>query len=317
MRTTLLSILIYFTVLSGNGQYGINQVGITGTIEAGIKAITDITSLGSLAYDLAVDKDVRTETYKQLKGVKDEIADDPASFLPILGEIVLTVTTGNTTGDMQAIFDENADSGKRLHLSTRGTGNAIVTAMSGAALVKNLPEIGDKLTDWVKVVKKSRSEIRKVLTTDPGKAYLKKYFDKFVNQGSFEEWFDNVRNFKLGRDLNFEVHHIFPVNILENNQELQRILNKFNFDFNGMDNAIPLQKKSVKFDVNGHANHPDYDRAIQEQVDNIMESSLSDESKFNSIKNLIEKTKNKLETDVLLGNKDVNNIFLDLWNIIK
>jgi hypothetical protein len=283
---------------------------LTGGFEVIAQKVTDITSLGSLVYDLAVDKDVRTETYRQLKGIKDEIADDPASFLPIFGEIVLTVTTGNTTEDIQAIFDENADSGKRSHLATRGTGNAIVTVMSGAALIKDLPEIGDKLTDWVKIISKSRREIRKILTTAEGMEYLRKYFSSKVNVGSFEEWFDKVKNFELDRDLNFEVRHIFPVNILENNQELQRILNKFNFDFNGVDNAIPLQKKSLKFDRTGHANHPQYDRLMEQKINNILLEVVDGNDAFEKIKELIGNTKKKLETDVLLGDKNVNSIIL-------
>jgi hypothetical protein len=281
----------------------------TGSFEVIAQKVTDLTSLGCMAYDVAFDKQVRSEIYKQFTGIKDQIAEDPGSFLPVMGEILLTVSTNNTSDDWKTVWDEKADAGKRSHLVTRGTGNAIITVMSGAALVKNLPEIGDKLTDWVKVVKKSRNEIRKVITTDTGKAYLKKYFDKFVNQGSFEEWFDNARNFKLGKDLNFEVHHIFPVNVVESNQELQRILNKFGFDLNGMDNAIPLQKKSLKFDVNGHANHPQYDDFMRNEINEILnEKSLTDLQKYEKIQDLVAETKSKLETDVLLGNKDVNDI---------
>jgi hypothetical protein len=118
-----------------------------------------------------------------------------------------------------------------------------------------------------------------------------------------------VKDFKLGRDLNFEVHHIFPVNILENNHELQRILNKFGFDFNGMDNAIPLQKRSLKYDVTGHSNHPQYDDFMKKEINKILrENSLTDLQKFDEIKGLVNDMKNKLETEVLLGNKNVNDI---------
>lgn len=42
----------------------------------------------------------------------------------------------------------------------------------------------------------------------------------------------------------------------------------------------------------------------------ITESSLNDENKFEAIKKIIENTKNKLDTEVLLGNKDVNDIII-------
>jgi hypothetical protein len=282
---------------------------VTGSFEVIAQKVTDLTSLGTLVYDVAVDKQVRSEICKQFIGIKNQIEEDPGTFFPVMGEILLTVTTNNTSSDWQTIWDEKADTGKRSHLVTRGTGSAIVTVMSGAALVKNLPEIGDKLTDWVKKTAKSRGEIRKVLTTDAGQVYLKKYFDKVVKQGSFEEWFNKAKEFKLGKNLNFEVHHIFPVNVLENNQELQRILNKFGFDFNGVDNAIPLQKKSLKWDQAGHANHPQYDIFIGNEIDKILtRGDLTDLEKFEEIKKLIGKTKNKLETDVLLGNKNMNDI---------
>ena len=36
------------------------------------------------------------------------------------------------------------------------------------------------------------------------------------------------------------------------------------FDFNGLDNGIPLQKKRLKYEITGHAKHPDYDKALEE-----------------------------------------------------
>src|SRR5690606_17406837 len=37
-----------------------------------------------------------------------------------------------------------------------------------------------------------RSSIRKVLDADAGKAYAKKYFDKVVKNGNFEDWYENT-----------------------------------------------------------------------------------------------------------------------------
>lgn len=76
-----------------------------------------------------------------------------------------------------------------------------------------------------------------------------------------------------------------------------------------MDNAIPLQKKRLKYEISGHANHPDYDKAIIDKIKNITNSKiLKNEEKLDAIQNIIDKTKIKLEKEVLLGNKDVNDI---------
>ncbi|MFK8296568.1 AHH domain-containing protein [Capnocytophaga canimorsus] len=120
--------------------------------------------------------------------------------------------------------------------------------------------------------------------------------------------------YDLGEPLNFEVHHIIPINVLEKNKALQDLFlwaeqNGKKFDFNGLDNGIPLQKKRLKYGVNGHAKHPDYDKVITEKVNTILKNeSFSEVRKFKEIEMLIKKGKEKLETNVLLGTKDVNEI---------
>lgn len=85
--------------------------------------------------------------------------------------------------------------------------------------------------------------------------------------------------------------------------------NDKHFDFNSIDNGIPLQKKKAAIDLNGHTNHPQYDNAMTNKLDNILNDPLlNDSEKFDEIKSLISTTKNKLEQDVLLGTKDVNQI---------
>lgn len=81
------------------------------------------------------------------------------------------------------------------------------------------------------------------------------------------------------------------------------------FEFNGLDNAIPLQKKKANIGLNGHTNHPSYDRAIEQKIDEICsDPNLDNLGKFEEIQDLINDTKIKLENEVLLGNKDVNQI---------
>lgn len=80
------------------------------------------------------------------------------------------------------------------------------------------------------------------------------------------------------------------------------------FDFNSIDNWIPLQKKKAAIDLNGHTNHPAYDREIGKKINDILEKAPNQEKAFERIQNLITDTKNKLENEVLLGSKDVNQI---------
>lgn len=115
--------------------------------------VTDITSLGVLAYDIATDEQVRTGLKTQFKEIKTQIGENPKEFIPILGDVILTVTTGNTPEDWNKSLN-SSDSGERSHLGTRGVGNAIATVVAGSAIIKDLPEIADKLGDAVKKVKK-------------------------------------------------------------------------------------------------------------------------------------------------------------------
>ncbi len=136
-----------------------------------------------------------------------------------------------------------------------------------------------------------------------------------VKKGDFETWYNNVfKKYDLGEPLNFEVHHIIPISVLEKNKALQELLlwaekNGKKFDFNGLDNAIPLQKKRLKYEISGHANHPDYDINLDEKITIIINNANGNNMlAFDRIKKLIQKSKDKLEKEVLLGNKDVNDI---------
>ena len=135
-----------------------------------------------------------------------------------------------------------------------------------------------------------------------------------VKKGDFETWYNNVfKKYDLGEPLNFEVHHIIPISVLEKNKALQELLlwaekNGKKFDFNGLDNAIPLQKKRLKYEISGHANHPDYDNAIDKKITEIILSSSTQKKAFEEIQELIQKSKDILEKEVLLGTKDVNQI---------
>jgi len=168
--------------------------------------------------------------------------------------------------------------------------------------------------DLYKKIEYYRATVRDVLDTEEARAYALKYFNKNIKDETFEEWWTYAKKYNLADDLNFEVHHIIHIKVLEKNPKLKELLfwaenNGKKFEFNGLDNAIPIQKKKAKIELNGHTNHPAYDKAIQQKLDEILENeTYSELRKFNEVQKLINSTKQKLETDVLLGSKDVNQI---------
>ena len=160
--------------------------------------------------------------------------------------------------------------------------------------------------------------IENILDLAETKDYARKYFDTVVKEGDFDDWFkNNFSKYEKGT-LNFEAHHIIPIDVLKTNPDLQQLLfdlkkadPNFSFDFNGIDNGMMLQKKSLKLDVNGHASHKKYSDAIDVKITEIITSKRNlnkPEKAFEEIQELIKKSKNRLEKEVLLGNKDVNDI---------
>ncbi len=141
-------------VYLSNSKATIHAPGVvTGSVEVAAQKVTDLTSLGKLVYDVATDKQTRADIANQFQNIKDQIGDNPKEFFPILGEVILTVGTGNSSEEWEKA-QKSKDNGEKSHLATRGVGNAVITLISGVAIVKELPEIADKLGDAIKKVKK-------------------------------------------------------------------------------------------------------------------------------------------------------------------
>ena len=126
---------------------------VTGSIEVAAQKVTDITSLAVLSYDIVTDESVRSSLYQQFQSIKDRVGEDPEEFFTILGSVVLTVTTGNTEEEWEKAY-KSKDNGERSHLTTRGVGNSIISAMSANFIIKDLPEVANKLGESLKKVKK-------------------------------------------------------------------------------------------------------------------------------------------------------------------
>ena len=141
-------------VYLSNSKAAIHAPGVvTGSVEVAAQKVTDLTSLGKLVYDVATDKQTRADIANQFQNIKDQIGDNPKEFFPILGEVILTVGTGNSSEEWEKA-QKSKDNGEKSHLATRGVGNTVITLISGVAIVKELPEIADKLGDAIKKAKK-------------------------------------------------------------------------------------------------------------------------------------------------------------------
>ena len=132
---------------------------VTGATEVVVQKVTDLTSLGVLAWDIAVDEQVRKDLWQQFLDIKEQIGENPKQFFPILGNVLVSVATGNSVEEWLSIGNKEADLGKKSHLLTRGTGNAVVVAIGGGAIIKELPEVTQELSKAIKKTKKVLKEI--------------------------------------------------------------------------------------------------------------------------------------------------------------
>ncbi|QWX83309.1 AHH domain-containing protein [Cellulophaga sp. HaHaR_3_176] len=315
---------------------------VTGGVEVVAQKVTDLTSLCVQVTDLALNEKAREEMYNQFYQIKTQIGEDPSTFFPILVDVTIAATTGNSTEEWKETLNKETDIGRRNHKVTFGTGNAVVTVMAGAAIVKDLPEIieklGEKIDDILKIgnkvfksadefaeaIYKARNTIRKKIidlseTKDLAKDFFEhmKKTDISLKDMSFEDWFkDTFKKYDLkGELVNFEAHHVIPADVLKNNPDLKELLFElrktdpdFDFDFNSIDNGIMIQKKSLKLENNGHTSHKQYNDAISDKITDIISNANNPQRALDEIKDLITSTKETLKKEVLLGNKDVNDI---------
>jgi len=219
----------------------------------------------------------------------------------VIGEIELTLEDG-TKEKAQILLNE--DEAKLKNAADEvDDGNGV------GSTYKNADE-------YVAAMEKVRPNIRKnIIDLPESRAFAKDYAQKIgIADADFDSWFENTFKKYEGQTLNFEAHHIFPIDVLKTNKELKELLywaekNGKTFDFNGIDNGMMLQKKSIGLDVTGHTNHPQYNDAISEKITNVINGFHNDnEAAFNAIIDLVNDTKSELKTMVLLGNKNVNEI---------
>jgi hypothetical protein len=126
----------------------------------------------------------------------------------------------------------------------------------------------------------------------------------------YDDWVNEV--FKTGK---FEAHHIIPIDVLEQNEKLQKLMKwaKDNgklseLDFNSIDNGIMIAKKNLRDEIPGHSRHDAYSQQINTKLDGLIETY--DYATFNKIKVEISKIRQQLIDDVVTNNKNVNDLIL-------
>lgn len=121
--------------------------------------------------------------------------------------------------------------------------------------------------------------------------------------------------------IKFEAHHIIPKDLLLDDDmvELRNFVsrNKENFDFNGLDNGIPVHKLDADFpELGGHSSHKKYNNLSKKRILDIKDQSLDEYGLFDQnlfdkkLSNYINKTREKIITEVIEESKKINNLKL-------
>jgi hypothetical protein len=120
--------------------------------------------------------------------------------------------------------------------------------------------------------------------------------------------------------LKFEAHHIIPKDLLldEDMIELRNFVsrNKENFDFNGIDNGIPVHKLDAKYpELGGHSSHPEYNNLSREKIVEIKAKSTIKGTFYQDIfdKKLLDHindTREKIINEVIAESKKINHLKL-------
>ena len=294
-----------------------------GVSDGVVEEVSNYPQLIKLGYDVASKKEVREGLWNSVKNISSESIKNAATDF-------YEEKKNNYTSDKSYIVNHTVGKDAVQVASILMGGGAIKSLKNSTDNIHNgVKKVGEEIKkvkvkkifnsaqEFAEDIVKNKTNIRKnILDLAETKDYARKYFDTVVKEGDFDDWFkNNFSKYEKGT-LNFEAHHIIPIDVLKTNPYLQKLLfdlkkadPNFSFDFNGIDNGMMLQKKSLKLDVNGHASHKKYSDVIDTKITEICSNKeLSDIEKFDKIEDLIKNAKNKLEKEVLLGNKDVNDI---------
>ncbi|WP_133259492.1 hypothetical protein [Pseudochryseolinea flava] len=70
-----------------------------------------------------------------------------------------------------------------------------------------------------------------------------------------------------------------------------------------------VQKKSLKMDQVGHGSHPQYTRALDDKITQVINDAGGDlDEAFENVRDLISQVKGTLTDEAIMGSKNVNEI---------
>lgn len=250
---------------------------VTGSVEVVATKVTDLTTLATGVYDLATDKEARSDAYKGLLKIKESIGNDATTFIPILADVLLSAFSGNTTEDWKSLKDSKTDEGKKSHLFTRGAENTVISGVAGVAFVKELPELAEKVSEKIGKVKNIINSLKRFdiegefakgknlveNTIVWGSKNFKMKWERIGNKISFGDRSDLAKI--LGTTDNIEAHHIMPWKVCEDNEIIQ-LAALDGFHPNLVENGLGLEKYSKLIGEGLHGNHPAYDAYLRDRL---------------------------------------------------
>ncbi|MFK8264877.1 AHH domain-containing protein [Capnocytophaga cynodegmi] len=255
----------------------------TGSVEAGVMAVTDITGTVVIIYDLATDETARKETYEGLVKIKDEIKENPSELFLILADVILEEATGLSADDWQKTQAQQTDKGEKSHLYSKGAVRSTITAVASGKLIAKLPKMADDL-----VVKMKKAKVKKLVPSlkrlDVAGEFAKgkKLVEQTIKWGENQitlKWkrvgnkidFGNRRDLAtiLGTTDNIEAHHILPWKICENDIVIQKAAMD-GFHPNMLENGLGLEKYTKLIENGMHGNHPAYDNYVRTKLEDFM-----------------------------------------------
>jgi hypothetical protein len=278
----------------------------TGVADGGIEMVSDYPQLVKLGYDIATKDEMRAGIWNGVKNITPE-------KIKVLANDAVKEKWKKYNSPKQYI--QAYEAGK--------DGVTVIKMLVGGSLITGIKDVGEKFSkktlanvgELVKDIVAKRKYIRDNIIELAESKELARLFAKKIGikDADFEDWFKNSFKTTEKGTINFQAHHVIPVEILEKNDKFNELLfrlqGKADFDFNGIDNGIMLQAKSINLDVAGHAKHKAYTDALDVKITEICSNAkIDDLDKLDRIKDLVSSAKEKLKKDVLLGNKDVNDI---------
>ncbi|ALO13843.1 hypothetical protein L21SP5_00163 [Salinivirga cyanobacteriivorans] len=135
LKTGLIEQPVYFE----DQDYVIKAPGIlTGTLEGAAIAVTDITSIVSVIFDVVTDSDARSQAVNGFISIKNQIVENPSIVFSLLFEIALEEVTGSDSQGFKDMVASNTNGGRKKHLISKTSIRTASSVFLGGAFLAKL-----------------------------------------------------------------------------------------------------------------------------------------------------------------------------------